>query len=189
MSKVTQDLRQKLEKEVYPKLAKDFKIKNKMRIPKPVVCYIQIGIGKMVTQSPDNKPKILEDTEFILSKITGQKPKLVVSKKAIAGFKLRGGEPIALLVTLRNKKLFEFVDRFLTYALPRMKDFSGLKKNNFDKNGNINFGIKEHIIFPETISDKIHANFGLQITLNANGRIKEENIKLWEYMGFPVRIQ
>lgn len=182
------NLKEQLDKEIFPALMKNFGIKNKLRIPRPSVGYIQIGIGKMITQSPDNKPKILEDAVYVLEKITGQKPKTVISKKAIAGFKLRGKEPIALLVTLRKKRLLEFVDRLLTYALPRMKEFYGLKENNFDKNGNINFGIKEHIIFPETISDKIKTNFGLQITLLGTGRTREENIKLWEYLGFPIRI-
>ena len=142
----------------------------------------------MVTQNLENKPKILEDTEFILTKITGQKPKVILAKKAIAGFKLRGNEPVALFITLRRKRLLDFMDRLLTYALPRNKDFSVLKENNFDVKGNINMGIREHIIFPETISDKIKTSYGLQVTLIGNGRTKAENMKLWEYIGFPIKI-
>jgi large subunit ribosomal protein L5 len=183
-----ENLKEKLAKEIYPKLADDFNIKNKMRILKPIVGYVQIGIGKMITQNPENKLKIEEDATYILEKITGQKPKIIVCKKAIAGFKLRGNETVALLVTLRRNRLLEFIDRLLTYVLPRIKDFNGLKGNNFDKKGNVNLGIKEHSIFPETISDKIKTSFGLQVILIGSGRSKDENLKLWEYVGFPIKL-
>lgn len=179
-------IQEQFETEVAKKLQGELKISNALRAPKPTAAYIQIGIGKAIIHSPENKKKILEDSTWALTQVTGQKPKLIVAKKSVAGFKLREGQPVALLVTLRKKRLFDFLDRLLTYVLPREKDFRGLGENNFDKVGNINFGLKEIGIFPEAISDKIKVNFGLQITVTGSGKTKDQNLLLWEYLGFPM---
>lgn len=173
---------------ILPELKKELNIKNDLEVPRPVVGVIQIGIGKMITQHPENQDKILESAIYALSMITGQKPKIVTSKKAVSGFKLRKGMPVAVLVTLRRKKLLDFIERLIVYALPRAKDFLGLKKNNVDEKGNLNLGFKEINIFPETISDKIKYNFGFSINLIGSGKTKEENLKLWSALGFPLKI-
>jgi len=159
-----------------------------LKKPRPIKGIVQIGIGKLVTTHPEAQEKIIEDGIYLLSMITGQKPKLVKAKKSISGFKLRKGMPVALLVTLRKKRLNDFIQRLLTYALPRAKDFYGLKFENFDNKGNINLGFKEVNIFPEAISDKIKYNFGVSINLVGSGKTKEENIKMWKELGFPVKI-
>jgi large subunit ribosomal protein L5 len=159
-----------------------------LKKPRPIKGIVQIGIGKLVTTHPEAQEKIIEDGIYVLSMITGQKPKVVKAKKSISGFKLRKGMPVALLVTLRKKRLNDFIQRLLTYALPRAKDFYGLKAENFDNKGNINLGFKEVNIFPEAISDKIKYNFGVSINLVGSGKTKEENIKMWKDLGFPVKI-
>lgn len=159
-----------------------------LKKPRPIKGIVQIGIGKLVTSHPENQEKIVEDASYVLSMITGQKPKIVKAKKSVSGFKLRKGMPVAVLVTLRKKRLLDFIQRLVTYALPRAKDFYGLRKNNFDEKGNINLGLKEANIFPEAISDKIKYSFGLSINLIANGKNKEDNIKVWEELGFPIKI-
>ncbi len=159
-----------------------------LKKPRPIKGIVQIGIGKLVTTHPEAQEKIIEDGIYVLSMITGQKPKVVKAKKSISGFKLRKGMPVALLVTLRKKRLNDFIQRLLTYALPRAKDFYGLKAENFDNKGNINLGFKEINIFPEAISDKIKYNFGVSINLVGSGKTKEENIKMWKDLGFPVKI-
>jgi len=159
-----------------------------LKKPRPIKGIIQIGIGKLVVGHPEAQEKIIEDGSYVLSMITGQKPKIVSAKKSISGFKLRKGIPVALLVTLRKERLNNFIQRLLTYALPRAKDFYGLKVENFDNKGNINLGFKEVNIFPEAISDKIKYNFGLSINLVGSGKAKEENIQMWKNLGFPVKI-
>lgn len=158
-----------------------------LKKPRPLKGIVQIGIGKLVTNHPDAQSKIIEDGSYLLSMITGQKPKVVKARKSVAGFKLRKGMPVALVVTLRKKRLFDFIQRLVTYALPRAKDFYGLKDNNFDKKGNINLGFKEVNIFPEAISDKIKYNFGFEINLVGSRKNREENIKLWKELGFPIK--
>lgn len=181
-------LKERFEKEIHKKLKEELNIKNDLRVPRPVVGYVQIGIGKLITQHPESKERILEEGSYALSMITGQKPKIIVARKSIAGFKLKKGQPVSLLVTLRKKRLFDFIDRLLTYALPRAKDFRGIRKNHLDNKGNLNIGLKEISIFPEAVSEKVKINFGCGITIVGSGRTKEENIKLWEALGFPLRL-
>lgn len=159
-----------------------------LKKPRPIKGIVQIGVGKLITSHPDQEKKILEDASYVLSMITGQKPKIVIARKAIAGFKLKKGTPIALLVTLRKKRLFDFIQRLVTYALPRAKDFYGLKETNFDNQGNINLGFKDINIFPEAMSDKIKYTFGLGINLVGNGKNRDENLKMWKKYGFPIKV-
>lgn len=159
-----------------------------LKKPRPLKGIIQIGIGKLVANHPDQENKIIEDASYVLSMITGQKPKIVRAKKAVSGFKLRKGMPVAVLVTLRKKGLYDFLQRLITYALPRARDFYGLKENNFDLKGNINLGFKEINIFPEAVSDKIKYTFGFEINLIGSGKNREENINLWKELGFPLKL-
>lgn len=181
-------LKQDFYTKIIPELKKELNIENDLRVPRPVFGIVQIGIGKLVTTHPEQAQKIVEEASYTLSVITGQKPKVVQAKKSVASFKLRKGMPVAVLVTLRKKRLLDFIERLVTYVLPRAKDFTGIKKNNLDKKGNLNLGLKEVNVFPEAISDKIKYNFGLSINLVGSGKTKEENIKLWSFLGFPMKI-
>jgi large subunit ribosomal protein L5 len=179
-------LREEFEK-IKEELKKELNIKNDLRVPRPKFAVVTIGIGKLVTSHYENKDKILEEAEYVLSMITGQKPKVIKARKSVAGFKLRKNMPVSVLVTLRGKKLLDFIERLVTYALPRAREFKGIKENNIDNKGNLNIGLKEANVFPEAISDKIKNSFGLGVTLVGTGKTKEENIKLWEKLGFPIK--
>lgn len=181
-------LREEFVQKILPDLKKDLGIVNDLRVPRPEKGIIQIGFGKLITLNPDQKNNIIEEVTEILSKITGQKPKIVTAKKSVSGFRLRKGMPIAALVTLRKKRLLDFIERFISYALPRARDFRGIQKNMLDSKGNLNLGFKDVTIFPEAISDKIKRSYGLQVTLVATGRNFEENVALWKALGFPIKV-
>jgi large subunit ribosomal protein L5 len=178
-------LREDFDKTIIKELMEELGKKNKLAVPRPVVGIVNIGIGKLVTSQPENRDKIVEDATYVLSMVTGQKPKVIKAKKSVAGFKLRKNMPVAVLVTLRGKKL---LDRLVSYVLPRSREFKGITKNLIDNRGNINLGFREINIFPEAISDKIRYNFGIQITLVGSSKKKEENIHLWRKLGFPFKI-
>ncbi|GIW66426.1 MAG: 50S ribosomal protein L5 [Candidatus Parcubacteria bacterium] len=169
-------------------LKEELGLKNILSVPQPKLALVNIGIGKLITSNPDNKDKIIEEISNLLSKITGQKPKIVVAKKSVSGFRLRKGMPVALLVTLRKKRLFDFIERLLVYALPRYRDFKGIKQNNLDSRGYLNLGIKDISVFPEATYDRGKFNLGLQITIITNSKNKEHNIYLWKKLGFPIKI-
>jgi len=175
-------LAQKYKKEVVPALKKEFDFKNVMRVPKITKVIVHVGTGKM---SKDGKTtdKIVGD----LSKITGQKPSTRVAKKSISGFKLREGMPVGLMVTLRGRRMYDFIDRLISIALPRSRDFQGLSPKTMDQGGNMNIGIKEHIIFPEVSYESLRDVFGLQVTIVTTAKNREEGVRLLRLMGFPIR--
>lgn len=175
-------------KKIQEELQKELNKKNILAVPKPIKGVVQIGIGKLITSNPENKDKILEDAIYVLSMVTGQKPKVITAKKSVAGFKLRKKMPVAVLVTLRKAYLLDFIERLVSYALPRARDFRGITKNLLDNKGNLNIGLRDINVFPEAVSDKIRYNFGIQITLVSSSKNKEENIKLWSKLGFPIKI-
>jgi large subunit ribosomal protein L5 len=181
-------LREEFNQKILPLLKEELGIKNDLRVPRPLKAIVQIGIGKFVTNNPDQKDTIVEEASYILSRITGQKPKIVTAKKSVSGFKLRKGQPVALLVTLRKKRLLDFIERFVSYALPRAKDFKGIYRENLDKKGNINVGLRDATIFPEAISDKIKRQYGFMVNLVGSGRSFNENVALWRLLGFPLKI-
>ena len=181
-------LREKFKSETVKKLQAVSSLKNILALPRLEKGIIQIGVGKMIIQNPEAKERILEEAQYALSQLTGQKAIVVKAKKSVAGFKLREEQPVAVLVTLRKNYLYDFVDRLTTYVLPRLREFKGLDAKSFDKKGNINLGFRELSIFPEAISDKIKVNFGLQITLVATAKNFSDKLKLWEALGFPVKI-
>lgn len=178
-------LRQMFYQQLVPALKRELKLTNDLQVPRPAKAIVQIGIGKLLSQNPEAKDKLIEEAVLALSQISGQQPVIVAAKKSVAGFKLREGQPVAVLVTLRGQRLFDFIDRLLTYVLPRLRDFKGIQPNRTDHYGNLNLGFPELTIFPEAISDKIKTNFGLQISLVGTGRTKDENLRLWQALGFP----
>lgn len=180
-------LREEFEK-IKQELKKELNKGNILAVPRPIKGIVNIGIGKLVTSNPENKDKIVEDAIYVLSMVTGQKPKVVIAKKSVAGFKLRKKMPVAVMSTLRGVRLLDFIERLVSYTLPRSREFKGITKNLLDNKGNINIGLRDVNVFPEAISDKVRYNFGIQITLVSSSKNREENIKLWSKLGFPIRL-
>ena len=173
-------LKEKLIKEIQPNLKQKFGYKNDFMGPKIQKIVINMGLGL-----DGNDSKILKSLDDDLSKITGQKPVVTKFKKSIANFKTRKNTNSGIKVTLRKNKMYEFIDRLVNIALPRIKDFRGLSIKGFDKFGNYTFGIKEHIIFPEVNFDKVDKIRGMDITIVIKSRNKEHSIELLKSLNFP----
>jgi len=182
------NLQEKYKEIAVPEMIKKFNYNNKMAIPKIEKVVINIGFGKdSISKSGDELKKFMAGIEENLIQITGQKPSLRKAKKSISGFKLREGSIIGSKVTLRGKRMNHFIDKFVNIALPRSRDFRGIDLKGFDREGNLTIGIKEHIIFPEVLADKIRNIFGFQITIKTTAKTKEEGIELLRLLGFPLK--
>jgi large subunit ribosomal protein L5 len=181
-------LKEKYQKEVIPAMKKDHGYKNVMAMPKIVKVVVNSCFGKdAATKTSQEREKVAQNIANDLALITGQKAKIVKSKKSIAGFKLRGNIDIAAVVTLRKNKMYEFLERLLYLTLPRSRDFQGLNSKGIDKKGNLTVGFKEHISFPEVITEKEKTIFGLEVTVVTNAKTKEEGLLLYRLLGFPIR--
>ena len=167
-------------KEIKPSLKTEFGFKNLNMGPEIEKVVLNMGLGL-----DGNDSKILKSCEEDLAKITGQKPVITKFKKSVANFKTRKGSNAGLKVTLRKNKMYEFLDRLVNIALPRVKDFRGLSANGFDKFGNYTFGIKEHIIFPEVSFDRADKVRGIDIVLVISSKSKEHSFSLLKKMNFP----
>ena len=156
-------------------------VTNVMAMPKVTKVVINVGIGK----NRDNQ-KYVEDVSSNLTKISGQKPAIRKAKKAIAGFKVRAGDNVGLVVTLRGRRMNDFLKKLSHITLPRLRDFRGLDPKSFDKENNFTLGIKEHVIFPETshAAENIH---GLEITINTTAKTRDDAVKLLKELGFPFK--
>ena len=174
------ELKEKYRKEVVPKLMEVRGYQNIMEVPHLVKVVVGIGLGEAVTNA-----KALEGAEKDLPIITGQKPIVTRSKKSIANFKLREGMPIGLKVTLRQKRMYEFLDRLINVVLPRGREFLGVPRNAFDGRGNYTLGLKEQTIFPEIEFDKVDKVRGLEITIVTSAGTDEEGRLLLELLGMP----
>lgn len=170
----------KFNKEILPELKKTCGKKNIFEVPRLQKVVISAGIGDF---KEDDKAieKIVSD----LAKITGQKPKINHSKKAVSAFKLRIGQPVGVTVTLRSEKMFDFVERLNNVTLPRVRDFRGLSKKSFDGRGNFSLGIKEHTIFPEIKYEEVSINFGLEVNINTTAKNNNDAEALLNVLGFP----
>lgn len=175
-------LKERYDKEIIAKLKDDFQYKNIMEVPKIEKVVVNMGLGEAV-----QNVKILDSAVEELTAITGQKTMITKAKKSIAAFKLRQGMPIGCMVTLRKDRMFEFLDRLMNIALPRVRDFKGVSPKGFDGKGNYSLGIKEHLIFPEINYDKIDKIKGLNITIVTTAKTDEEGRALLKYMGMPFR--
>jgi len=182
LSKNTPRLLEKYRKEIIPAMQKEFNISNVMAVPRIEKVVINTGIGKVAKED-----KVVERIANDLAVISGQKPVLKKAKKSISGFKIREGMNIGITVTLRGKRMYDFVDRLISIALPRSKDFRGIDVKNFDGMGNLNLGIKESSIFPEINYENLKDIFGLQITVMTDARNREKGIQLLKLMGFPIK--
>mgnify|MGYP001325229022 CR=1 FL=1 len=169
-------------KQIRTELKEKFNFKNLYMAPQIKKIILNMGLG-----IDGNDNKILKSCEEDLSKITGQKPVVTKFKKSISNFKTRKGTNSGLKVTLRNDKMYEFIDRLVNIALPRIKDFRGLSENGFDKFGNYSFGVKEHIIFPEVNFDKVEKIRGLDITIAISSLNKTHSYELLKKLNFPFK--
>jgi large subunit ribosomal protein L5 len=175
-------LKELYEKEIVPQLVKDFSYKNVMEVPKLEKIVINMGLGEAIQNI-----KILDSAVEELAAITGQKAVITKAKKSIASFKLRQGMPIGCMVTLRRAKMYEFLDRLLNVALPRVRDFKGISGTAFDGRGNYTMGIKEQLIFPEISYEKVDKVKGLNITIVTSAKNDEECKALLKHLGMPFR--
>lgn len=167
---------------VVPAMMKQFQYKNPMQTPKLVKVVLNVGMGEAISNA-----KALDFAAEELKKISGQRPVITKAKKSIATFKLREGMPIGCMVTLRRERMYEFLDRFISAALPRIRDFKGVPSKSFDGRGNYTLGIKEQVIFPEIEIDKVDSIHGLDIVIVTTAKTDEEGRALLGYMGMPYR--
>ncbi len=175
-------LQDKYKAEIVPALTKDFGYKNVMQVPRLTKISVNMGLGEAV-----QNPKIIDSCLEELAALTGQKPVITRSRKAIAGFKLRAGLPIGINVTLRKDRMWEFLDRLLYLALPRVRDFRGINPKGFDGRGNFTLGLKEQIIFPEINYDKVAKVKGMNITVVTTAKTDDEARRLLTHLGMPFR--
>ena len=173
-------LKEQYDKRIVIDLQKKFSMKNKLMVPKIIKVVLNMSLG-----IDSNDKKIVQSCVEDISLISGQRPIITRFKKSISNFKTRKGATAGIKVTLRSNKMYEFIDRLVNIALPRIKDFQGLNVNGFDNFGNYSFGIKEHIIFPEINFDKVDRIRGMDITLVTTGKDRKTTFALLEAMNFP----
>jgi large subunit ribosomal protein L5 len=175
-------LRERYKDHVVPELMKEFSYKNIMEVPKLVKVVLNVGLGEAIQNI-----KLLDAAQKELSMVTGQKAVQTKAKKSIASFKLRQGMPIGCKVTLRGNRMYEFLDRLVSVALPRIRDFKGVSGKAFDGLGNYTLGIKEQIIFPEIDYDKVEMVHGMDVTICTTARTDAESKALLRHLGMPFR--
>ncbi|RMF46041.1 MAG: 50S ribosomal protein L5 [Deltaproteobacteria bacterium] len=175
-------LKEKYESELVPRLREELGLKNVMQVPRVEKVVVNMGLGEAIQNI-----KVLESAVEELQRITGQKPVVTKAKKSIAQFKLREGMPIGVMVTLRRDRAYEFLDRLINIALPRVRDFKGVSPRAFDGRGNYTLGIREQIIFPEIDLDKIDKVKGLNITVVTTAQTDEQGRALLRELGMPFR--
>ncbi|HRY60300.1 MAG TPA: 50S ribosomal protein L5 [Patescibacteria group bacterium] len=168
---------------IIPAMMADFGIKNRMAVPAIKKISVNVGVGKIVVADS----KAIEQVVNNISKITGQRPVVTKAKKAIAGFKLREAMPVGVSVTLRGPRMYEFLDRLVNIALPRIRDFRGLKTTSFDQQGNYSIGIKEYMVFPEIVQESNEITHGLQVNISLSKKNKEMGTALLKKFGFPFK--
>src|SRR5215211_365826 len=173
-------LKEKYNAEIVPALMKEFEYDNVMQVPKLQKIVVNIGLGEAVQNA-----KAIDAAVGDLTQIAGQKPVVTRAKKSIAAFKLRAGMPIGAMVTLRGERMYEFLDRLVAIALPRVRDFRGVSPNSFDGRGNYTLGVREQMLFPEIDYDKIDKTRGLEMSIVTSARTDEEGRRLLALLGMP----
>ncbi len=181
---VISGLKERYEKEAIGQLMSRFGYKNRMEVPRLERVVINVGAG----EAKENA-KFLDAVVKEITRITGQRPMVTRAKKSIAAFKIREGMTIGCKATLRRRRMYDFLDRLLHMALPRIRDFRGISQNSFDGRGNYTLGLKEQVIFPEIPYDEISAVHGMDITIVTTARTNEEGLELLKSLGFPFRKQ
>ncbi|ACL25872.1 MULTISPECIES: 50S ribosomal protein L5 [Chloroflexus] len=179
---MTVRLREKYYKEVVPALMEEFKFKSIMQVPRLVKIVVNVGVGEAVQNA-----KAIEAAVNDVAAITGQKPVVTRAKKSVASFKLRAGMPIGVMVTLRGDRMYDFLDRLCSLALPRIRDFRGVSRSSFDGRGNYSIGLKEQIVFPDIDYDKIDKIRGLEVAIVTSAPNDEQAYSLLKRLGMPFR--
>ncbi len=174
----------KYRKEVMPAMRVKFGYKNVMAIPKIEKVVVNVGFGRKAVAK---ETKTIEKIEQDITKITGQKVAMRKAKQSISSFKLRQGMDVGMAVTLRGRRMYDFIDRLISIALPRSRDFHGLDQKAFDQHGSLSIGIKEQTIFPEVTYESLKDIFSLQITVTTTAKSKEEGVELLRLIGFPIK--
>lgn len=175
-------LQEKYKSEVVVTLLQEFNYPSRMQVPGLVKITVNMGVGEA-----SQNAKVLESAQAEMIRITGQKPMVTHAKKSIAAFKLREGMPVGVMATLRRKMMWEFLDRFISIALPQVRDFRGLPRRSFDGHGNYTVGLREQIIFPEISFDDIDQVRGMNVTIHTTAKTDEEAFRLLELIGMPFR--
>jgi len=179
---MTVSIKEKFNKRTVEEMKKEFGMKNCMQVPRVTKVVVNVGIGKF-TKDKNQVDEVKESVKFI----TGQAPVLTKAKQSISGFKVRQGMEVGVKTTLRGTRMWNFIEKLVSAAIPRIKDFRGLNARNVDDNGNLNIGLKEHMIFPEIIPEQVKNIFGLQITIVTTAKNKEQGLKFFKAMGFPIK--
>jgi large subunit ribosomal protein L5 len=183
-------LYEKYKKEVLPALVKEFKLSNGMEAPRIVKVVVNCGFGRMVSgKSKEEQKKIQDAIARDITTICGQKAVVTQARRSISSFKLREGQSIGAKVTLRRQRMWDLLERVITVALPRSRDFQGISPKGIDQDGNLTFGIKEHIAFPEISPEKINFIFGFEITVVTTAENREQGVALFKKLGFPIRTE
>ncbi|MFH1797838.1 MAG: 50S ribosomal protein L5 [Candidatus Omnitrophota bacterium] len=177
-------LKEKYQEEIIPALMKKFGYGNKMDVPRLKKIVVNVGMGEMA-----NQKDLIDPLREEIALLTGQRPALTKSKKSISNFKIRAGAPVGYKVTLRKVRMYEFLDRLVNFVIPRIRDFRGVSRAAFDKNGNYTLGIKEQTIFPELELDKVKVTHGMDICFVMSSNKKEQSMSLLEKFGMPFEKQ
>jgi len=175
-------LQEKFQKELMGEIQQKLGLKNTMEVPRITKITLNMGVGEAIADK-----KVLENARADMEKISGQRPVTRLARKSVATFKLRDGMPIGCKVTLRRERMYEFLDRLVNIAIPRVRDFRGLNPKSFDKQGNYSLGVQEQIIFPEINYDEVDAIRGMDITITTTARNAEEGKALLEAFNFPFK--
>jgi len=177
-----QNLKTIYKEKTIPSLRKAFGFENDLAVPRIEKVVINAGIGKTLKD-----PKLLDNIIEDIKKITGQAPVKTLAKKSIAGFKIRQNQVVGLLATLRGQRMYDFLEKLIRVVLPRVRDFKGLSKESFDGHGNYSIGIKEQIVFPETLREHIEHSFGLEVNIQTNTNDDNKAYELLKSLGFPFK--
>jgi large subunit ribosomal protein L5 len=175
-------IKEKYNKEVISKMKEQFGFKSDLQVPRVEKVVVNVGIGKFIKDSA-----LVEDVKKTITVIAGQKPVMAQAKKSIAGFKIREGQEVGMKVTLRGKRKWDFIEKLVSVAIPRVRDFQGIKESAVDAGGNFNLGIKEHIIFSEIMPESVKNIIGLQVNITTTAKNREEGLALFRLMGFPLK--
>ncbi|HLN18938.1 MAG TPA: 50S ribosomal protein L5 [Patescibacteria group bacterium] len=174
-------IREKYNKTALPEVKKEFGLKNNLEVPRITKVVVNTGIGKYIKDGA-----AIEEIQKALTEITGQKAIMVKTRKSIAGFKTRVGLEVGVKVTLRGPHMWSFLEKLVSVALPRVRDFRGIKISSVDNNGNLNIGIKEHTIFPEIVPEQVRNVFSLQVNVSTTAKDKQLGMALFRNLGFPI---
>jgi len=174
-------IKEQYNKEVVPEMKRIFGLKNNLEVPRIKKVVVNVGIGKYLKDA-----NLVKEVTESVTQITGQKPLATKSRKSIAGFKIREGLEVGLKVTLRGKRMWDFLERLIGAAIPRIRDFQGIKKSAVDDGGNLNIGIKEHMVFPEINPESVKSTMSLQVNVVTDAKNKEKALELFRLMKFPI---